>query len=295
MKVYLAGAVSGNLTAHFRENPNGFLNIIMKIYLAGTRSRPYVFDYAITSGGTLAMVLSSEYSYRGGILSEKASTINVLESFYTVDACLTKLIPQFNSFMLDSGAFSLFSGKKRIKVDEYINRYIEYINANDVKLFFELDIDKIIGYDKVKEIRRRLERETGKCPIPVWHKHLGKAEFLRMCDEYDYVAIGGIVSKEISITEYKYLPYFINEAHKRGAKIHGLGFTNMKWLPICHFDSVDSTSWTIGNRFGYIWKFDGRTMIKISRPPNTRVKNIETALNNFVEWLKFADYAERNL
>lgn len=253
--------------------------LIMKLYLAGH----YLWYYLLNT------------ATGGGILSEKASTINVLESFYTVDACLTKLIPRFNSFMLDSGAFSLFSGNERIKVDEYITRYIEYINTNDVKIFFELDIDKIIGYDKVKEIRRRLEQETGKRPIPVWHKHLGKAEFLRMCDEYDYVAIGGIVSKEISITEYKYLPYFINEAHKRGAKIHGLGFTNMKWLSICHFDSVDSTSWTVGNRFGYIWKFDGKKMIKIQRPPNTRVKNIETALNNFVEWLKFSDYAERNL
>ena len=244
--------------------------LIMKLYLAGH----YLWYYLLNT------------ATGGDILSEKAPTINVLESFYTVDACLTKLIPRFNSFMLDSGAFSLFSGKERIKVDEYIRRYIEYINTNDVKL---------IGYDRVKEIRRRLERETGKRPIPVWHKHLGKEEFIRMCDEYDYVAIGGIVSKEISITEYKYLPYFINEAHKRGAKIHGLGFTNMKWLSICHFDSVDSTAWRVGNRFGYIRKFDSKKMKKISRPPNTRVKNIETALNNFVEWLKFADYAERNL
>lgn len=191
----------------------------MKVYLAG-----HYLWYYLPNTAT------------GGILSEKAPTINVLESFYIVEACLTKLIPRFNSFMLDT--FSLFSGKERIKVDEYINRYIKYINANDIKLFFELDIDKIIGYDRVKEIRRRLERETGKRPIPVWHKHLGKAEFLRMCDEYDYVAIGGIAIKTIAITEYKYLPYLINEAHKRGAKIHGLGFTNMKWLPTCHFDSV---------------------------------------------------------
>lgn len=252
----------------------------MKIYLAGHRLWNYLLEN--TTGG--------------GILSESAPKINVLESFYTVDACLTKLIPRFDSFMLDSGAFSFFSGNHdKRDWDKYISRYIEYINANDVKLFFELDIDKIISYDRVKEIRRRLERETGKRPIPVWHKHLGKEEFWRMCDEYDYVAIGGIVSNEIKIPEYKYLPYFINEAHKRGAKIHGLGFTNMKWLPICHFDSVDSTAWTIGNRFGYIWKFKGRKMIKIEKPPNTRVKNKETALNNFVEWLKFADYAERNL
>ena len=241
------------------------------------------------------VLLDRRQTTGGGILSESAPKINVLESFFEVDACLTKLIPRFNSFMLDSGAFSLFSEKKRIDVDKYISRYIEYINANDIKLFFELDIDKIIGYERVKEIRRRLERETGKRPIPVWHKHLGKQEFLRMCDEYDYVAIGGIVSKEILPTEYKYLPAFISEAHKRGAKIHGLGFTKIKWLPICHFDSVDSTSWTSGNRFGYLHKFDGRTIRQVLPPRGVRVKNIETAVHNFAEWLKFANYAEAHL
>ena len=65
MKVYLAGAVSGNLTAHFRENPDGIFNTIMKIYLTGTRLRPYVFDYETISSRTLPMVLSSEYSYGG--------------------------------------------------------------------------------------------------------------------------------------------------------------------------------------------------------------------------------------
>ena len=231
----------------------------------------------------------------GDIFSELAPKINILESFYTVSPILTKLIPRFDSFMLDSGAFSFFGDKRqRRDWDEYITRYIEYINANDVKLFFELDIDKIIGYDRVKEIRRRLERETGKRPIPVWHKHLGKTEFLRMCDEFDYVAIGGIVSNEIRVPEYKYLPAFIREAHKRNAKIHGLGFTKLNWLQTCHFDSVDSTSWTTGNRFGHLWKFDGRTMERINIPPNHRVKATETAIHNFTEWLKYAQYAERN-
>lgn len=197
------------------------------------------------------------YWLQEGILSESAPQLNVLESFFTVDACLTKLIPRFNSFMLDSGAFSFLQSGKHPKLNNYVDRYIRYINDNDVKLFFELDIDKLIGYDRVKEIRRRLERETGKRPIPVWHKHLGKEEFLRMCDEFDYVAIGGIVLKEILPRQYKYLPWFINEAHKRNAKIHGLGFARMPWLPICHFDSVDSSTWTTGNRYGYVHVFDG--------------------------------------
>ena len=249
----------------------------MKVYFAGTRSREWIYERLLEDGDRLR------------------PKVRVLESFCNVGDLLTTLIPRFDSFMLDSGAFSFFNGKKMKNVDAYISRYAEYITANDIKLFFELDIDKIIGYDKVKEVRRRLELATGKRPIPVWHKHLGKQEFIRMCDEYDYVAIGGIVSGEITKPEYKVLPAFIRAAHERGTKIHGLGFTNMDWLPLLHFDSVDSTSWTSGNKFGYIWKFDGRRMKQLHLPPNTRLKHAEGALNNFTEWLKFASYAERKL
>ena len=221
--------------------------------------------------------------------------VNLLLSFHDVVSRNVQILLKEYNLMLDSGAFSFISLGKRLDWGEYIARYIRYINDNDVKLFFELDIDKLIGYDRVKEIRRRLERETGKRPIPVWHKRLGKEEFLRMCDEFDYVAIGGIVSKEILPRQYKYLPWFINEAHKRGTKIHGLGFSRMFWLPICHFDSVDSSSWTAGNRYGYVYVFDGDRIIRHEKPNGYRVKNIETAVNNFVEWLKFANYAEAHL
>lgn len=228
---------------------------------------------------------------RRAILSP-AEDINILESFYYADDVITALIPYLHNFMLDSGAFTFFTQGKHVDWDEYVSRYIEYIKQNKVLLYIELDIDSLIGYDKVKKIRKRLEREIGYPPIPVWHKSRGKDEFLRMCDEYDYVAIGGIVSKEIRLQDYKYFPWFINEAHKRGAKIHGLGFTNLAGLKIYHFDSVDSSSWTTGNRFGKIYTFDGKDLVITDKPPNTRVKARETALNNFNEWVKFAKYAE---
>ena len=117
-----------------------------------------------------------------------------------------------------------------------------------------------------------------------------------MCEEYDYVAIGGIVSKEITSQEYKYFPWFINEAHKRGAKIHGLGFTNLEGIRKYHFDSVDSTSWTTGNRFGSIYRFNGTTMEKYDKKAGQRLADSRAvAINNFNEWIKFQKYAETNL
>ena len=117
-----------------------------------------------------------------------------------------------------------------------------------------------------------------------------------MCEEYDYVAIGGIVSGEIKKNQYGALPMMIQEAHRNKCKIHGLGFTNLTWLPKCHWDSVDSTAWTTGNRYGFLWKFDGTIMRKIDVPKGKRLSDAgKVSLLNYSEWLKYSKYAERNL
>lgn len=185
---------------------------------------------------------------------------------------------------------------KPIIWEEYTDKFADFIIRNKIDKFFKLDIDSLVGYDQVKALRKRLEKATGKKPIPVWHKSRGKNEFLNMADNYPYVALGGIVSKEWSKEEHKYFSWFIGEAHKRGAKIHGLGYTQLEGLKKYHFDSVDSTAWTTGNRFGFIYEFTGTTMIKHNAPKGHRLANPRAvALINFTEWIKFQKYAEVHL
>ena len=221
----------------------------------------------------------------------------ILESFYYCDEDTERLLPYFGDFLLDSGAFTFMQGNgESTNWDEYIERYANFINRNHVEKFFELDIDSVVGYDKVKEFRKKLEQLTGRQSIPVWHLSRGFDEYKRMCDEYKYVAIGGIVSGEIKSTKYSAFPALISEAHRRGAKIHGLGFTALEWLKKCHFDSVDSTAWTTGNRFGFIYYFDGETMKKKDAPKGHRLGDTRrVALNNFTEWVKYQKWADTHL
>lgn len=221
----------------------------------------------------------------------------ILESFYYTDDDTERLLPYFGDFLLDSGAFTFMQNtKSHVNWEEYIEQYADFIKRNHIKKYFELDIDSVVGYEKVLTYRRRLENLVGHPSIPVWHKSRGIQDFKAMCDQYDYVAIGGIVSKEIKPDQYKAFPSMIKEAHKRGAKIHGLGFTNLSWLPKCHFDSVDSTAWTTGNRFGFIYQFTGSTMRKIDCPKGKRLKDgRQIALINYTEWIKFQRYAETHL
>lgn len=222
----------------------------------------------------------------------------VLESFFYADEVTEKCLPYFGDFLLDSGAFTFMVGSNRKQVvwEDYVERYADFINHNHVQKFFELDIDSLVGYEQVKALRSRLEKLTNRQSIPVWHKSRGKDEFLRMADAYPYVALGGIVSKEWSKEEYNFFPWFISQAHKRKARIHALGFTQLEGLKKYHFDSVDSAAWTTGHRFGYIYQFTGSTMVKHDAPDGHRLAEpYAVALINFTEWVKFQKYAEVHL
>ena len=287
MKVFLAGGISGNLkplwTILTKNAKPPFtdkdIEKAMKIFLAGAYSRAWLFDDRVC-GEAVA-------GYKPYIL----------ESFFYMDDVMEKCLPLFGDFLLDSGAFTfMMNTKSNINWDEYIEKYAEFINRRDIKKFFELDIDSVVGYEQVLKYREKLESLTGKKCIPVWHKSRGIKDFKETCDKYDYIAIGGIVSGEINSKQYGAFPSMIAEAHRRGAKIHGLGFTSLDWLPKCHFDSVDSTAWTTGNRFGHIYKFNGKKMTKIDCPENKRLSDPRAvALNNYTDWIKFQKYAEANL
>ena len=218
---------------------------------------------------------------------------NRLESFYYIAKKDIPFISKYNDFLLDSGAFTFMSNAKgKINWDEYIERYAEFINKHDIKHFFELDIDVLVRTNEVERLRAKLERLTNKKSIPVWHKFRGKEYWLKMVKGYDYVAIGGIVTKEIKPSEYKYFTWLLNEAKKENCKVHGLGFTNLKGLNKYPFYSVDSTTWANANRYGEVHFFDGKTIQKRKTKDGKRIRPDKATLNNFNEWIKFSKYME---
>ena len=188
------------------------------------------------------------------------------------------------------------SGADKVDFDKYVEGYAAFIKKWNVQNFFELDIDSVVGIKDVERLRCKLEALTERKPIPVWHKSRGKEYFEYMCKNYPYVAIGGIVTKEIPINKYeKLFPWFIKTAHKYGCKIHALGYTNIKGLFRYNFDSVDSTAWLYGNIGGYIYKFDARnkTMKNIKIPEGKRLESKLAAAHNFNEWVCFMKYARK--
>lgn len=293
----------------------------MKIFLAGEHTYPEIIALGVTRGNNtlflnkmprnkiLDLCLTKENMniYLAGVapwreqgLYDKAITMHrpyILESFYYANAYTEKLLPYYGDFLLDSGAFTFISNKSiQHNWDNYIERYADFIKKNKVKKYFELDIDSVVGYAKVLEYRAKLEKAVGWPCIPVWHKSRGIEEYKRHCQEYSYVGIGGYVIKELTPNDYNAFPAMIDYAHKNDCKVHCLGYTKLSNLTKHHFDSVDSTAWTTGNRFGYVYYFNGKTMKKRDAMQGTKLADPrKVALYNYTEWIKFQKWAETHL
>ena len=231
----------------------------MNLYLA--ESGGVWGAYFKSGGNTDKRILSEAHlATTGGNLFSGA---NLLQSFYYCNEFTEKeILPYCKRFLLDSGAFTFFSSGKHVDWAEYVKRYAQFIIKNDIKLFFELDIDALIGYEKVLYYRATLEELTGKKCIPVWHKSRGMGEYCKMCEAYDYVAIGGIVTKEITREEYPLLKKLCAYAKQNGTRVHGLGFTEMN-IAEYGFYSCDSTTWNMISRFGKIYRFTGDRLRKV--------------------------------
>ena len=220
----------------------------------------------------------------------------VLESFFYWSDWQVELLKSTKMFLLDSGAFTFMSNSKtKVDFDKYVEDYAAFINKYDIQYFFELDIDSVVGYPKVLELRKKLEKLTHRKCIPVWHYSRGAEEWKKICEDYDYVAIGGIVSKEIQKKQYPLMKKLIAYAHAKGVKVHGLGFTSINLLPEYHFDSVDSTNWTFG-RYGHYWIYSNGSIKMHSRPAGKKCEDRNgLAKFNMQNWINFQKYAERNL
>ena len=170
-----------------------------------------------------------------------------LMSFYYIRNQKTDYVERIRDnseeIMIDSGAHSFQFGKK-VDWVEYTKEYANFIKNFDrgnVVGYFEMDVDNVIGYDKVLELRKILEEVSNKI-IPVWHPNRGIEDFKEMCKKYSgkVVSITGFAGKEVRDDQYI---MFLKYARKYNCRLHCLGMTRKKILNKVPFDYVDSSSW----------------------------------------------------
>ena len=229
------------------------------------------------------------------LTEELKESLYILESYYYFKSWQRPLLKSCRSFLLDSGAFTFMSSTKGETPDwnRYIKGYIDFINLYEIDLFFELDIDAIVGYEQVKQMRKKIEAGTGKQCIPVWHRSRGAQEYIRLCDEYPYIAIGGFAIKDIKSNEYNQIIPLLDKAFAKGTKVHGLGFTPPELLKY-PFYSVDSSSWTSGSRYASVYSFCNGRMTLARKRSNQRLINYKALdRHNLAQWLKYQKYLDK--
>jgi hypothetical protein len=202
----------------------------------------------------------------------------ILCSFYYLKQDIFETILKKSELMIiDSGAHSFQKGKK-VDWVEYTKRYAQWIKENDcdkIVGYFEMDIDNVIGYDKVLELRKILESASNKI-IPVWHKNRGIEDFKNMCKKYKgrVIAISGFKNEDIQDHQYM---MFLKYAKKYNCKVHCLGMTRKKILDNVPFDFVDSSSWKQASIYGRIGKKKVSKEFSKSYRPTVMVENFKLA------------------
>lgn len=181
---------------------------------------------------------------------EKAH-MNLLVTYYKYKEY--DLLKDFENtrLMIDSGAFT-FNSKGEVnpkKINKYAldyRKFVKKVTKDDrVDGIFDLDIEPI-GENNIKALREKLFEVSDKI-IPVWHYTWGVKDYMKMCKQYDYVAIP-CANTEI---REKGLPTFVKYAHKHDCKIHALGMTTQRVLDKIPFDSTDSMTWVNSVIYSY--------------------------------------------
>lgn len=169
---------------------------------------------------------------------------------------------------LDSGAFSVFTGRAKINVEDYAN----FIKENRDKIEVYANLDVIGNHEATQKNQAYLE---GLGLHPLYTFHFGSPlEILKQAiTKYDYIALGGLVPHS---KKRKRLENWLDKCFsiiKTDCKVHGFGLTSQWALEKYPFYSVDSTSWIKFSAF--------RTVINMSNGRLTNFRKFDKKINHY--------------
>ena len=158
---------------------------------------------------------------------------------------------------LDSGAFTAFTQKVRISVEDYaawIRKHGHYFAA--CSNLDDTNKNEQVTYDNQKAL------ESLDCKVqPVFHTREDPKWLAKYLDEgYDYIFIGGMVpetSQWLTLwLDDIFDKYLTNQDGTARVKLHGFGLTDVRLMFRYPWYSIDSTSWLMVGIYGDICVYD---------------------------------------
>lgn len=174
----------------------------------------------------------------------------------------------------------------RASVQVLAKQYTEYLrdNLQYWDWVIELDTDEVFGAGHYAEgieladkLRAFLRRQVGDKLLPVWHAPRGEDGWQRMIREFPYVcispsrALGGKGNRR----NHSLIRRMVADAHARGVKVHLLGASTLEYFETFEVDSMDSSGWSAGVRWGELKVTRGKVFIPKFETKNRARRAIE--------------------
>lgn len=153
---------------------------------------------------------------------------------------------------LDSGAFTAFTKGVSINIDEYIT----FIKATKDNWNVYAVLDVIGDWEATGKNQRYMESK-GLQPLPTFHYGSPLEELKRMVEEYDYIALGGLVPLSLQRKKMENWLDVCFSIIRTKSKVHGFGINSIWVWRRYPFYSVDATSWNQGMKFGRVIEAKG--------------------------------------
>lgn len=189
----------------------------------------------------------------------------ILTSYYSAsEEKIIRLAGAFPDVFLDSGAFSAYTAGRKINIDDLIT----FIKKHRIGTYAGLDV---IGDAGATKTNIEYMRNNGlKHVIPTFHYGEDQTYLKSYCENFEYVAIGGLVPIRL---KKRILQRFLDNCFHTiskhpDVKIHGFG-VGSKWIVGRYpFYSVDSTTWNVGAKFADVC--DEKSMARRINKKNMR-------------------------
>ena len=156
-------------------------------------------------------------------------------------------------WLLDSGAFTAHQQGKEIDIKEYM----KFLSEHGSLFWQTIGLDKV-GDSKATKENLRIMRSEGFNPMPVLtvDEHANEAVEL-LGDNCKHLCVAGGVTVPVNL----YAPRLsmIRSLVGDQAWLHGLGFSRGPVVANTAVDSVDSSTWLAGKRWGQLVWFDPST------------------------------------
>lgn len=197
-------------------------------------------------------------------------------------------------FFADSGAFSARTLGLDLKASEYARWIMETSDVWEIYANLDVIFDSVATYKNQKYLE-----SCGLRPLPVVHYGTPPSEVARYIEDgYDYIALGGLANR-IGADPQLVKQWAIDCFDVAGdsAVFHGFGFIRKEAILALPWYTVDSSSWTSGERYGSGKLFNGDTFTGVAfRDKEAIAKNADLILehNGNLERLLAGHYSYRD-